>query len=69
MKKELADYHSVARQVTFEITYVGEAFIPDLFRYQLRRELLCVEKLRVNAYCDSFLVVTPVEDADPSTFG
>src|SRR5205085_7123522 len=64
VEEELDDRDAVARKVMLEAADVLETLLPDRFSYQLAREVLPLEKFRVDAHNQDFLVVRAIEDTD-----
>ena len=62
MEEELANDNAVARQVALETANVLEALLPDVLSDELGWEHLLLEKFRVDAHDERFLVVAAIED-------
>src|SRR5215831_14853695 len=68
VKKELANDNAITSKISLEVPDVLEALLPNVLRYQLRRQLLPLEKLSMHAHDERLLVVATVEDADATAF-
>src|SRR4051794_31845264 len=67
VEEELEDQRALPRQVALEGRDVAAAFLPDVRRDQLVRQLLGAQHTLVDAHHQHLLVVGAVEDPDPPT--
>src|SRR4029453_10556123 len=64
MEKEFAHHYAVSRQILLEVTNVFEALFPNLFAYELWRQLLLCQKVRMNSDDEHLFIVTTIKNSN-----